>query len=61
MRDRIEPCKFYVCENHQCEKGRDATHKNYCQKCSKYEPRVRRRHLNMKKQKLDKIKRKEFE
>lgn len=60
-KDRIEPCKFYVCYGEPCEKGREASHNSYCQKCSLYVPRVRRRHLNKKKQKLDKIRRKEME
>lgn len=58
---RETPCKFYVCANQPCEKGRDAEHNGYCQKCNKYEPRARIRHLNKKKQKLDKIRRKEFD
>ena len=37
-KDRIEPCKFYICEG-QCTKNRSASHKTYCQKCSKYVPR----------------------
>lgn len=53
-RDRIEPCKFYICAGH-CTKGREANHKGYCQKCSKYVPRVRKKHTNEKKQKLQKI------
>lgn len=60
MKDRQTPCKFYICE-HECEKGRDAEHKNYCQKCDKYRPRARVRHLNRKKQKLQKIREKEME
>lgn len=31
----------------------------YCQKCGKYKPRVRKRHINMKKQKLEKIRKEE--
>ena len=58
---RETPCKFYTCENNLCGKGRIGSHKNYCQKCNKYEPRARIRHLNKKKQKLDKIRRKEFD
>ena len=50
MKDRIEPCKYYVCKG-ECKKGREANHEKYCQKCGKYEPRVRRRHLNKKKHK----------
>lgn len=61
MKDRIEPCKFYICANHPCEKDRDANHSGYCQKCELYYPRVRKKHLNKKKQKLDKIRQREFE
>lgn len=39
--------------------GGYADHNGYCQKCGKYRPRVRKRHLNRKKQKLDKIRKKE--
>jgi len=57
-KDRIEPCKYYICKG-ECSKGREANHNGYCQKCSKYVPRVKRRHLNRKKQEIDKIRRKE--
>lgn len=59
-KDRITPCKFYVCKD-QCSKGREADYNGYCQRCDKYVPRVKERHLNKKKQKLDKIRRKEFD
>lgn len=45
-RYRIEPCVSYVC------KGRIADHRGYCQKCSLYEPRVRLKHKNLKKEKI---------
>ena len=54
MKDRIEVCKYYISAN-VCEKSRKAEHFGYCQKCNKYEPRIRRRHLNQKKIKLQKI------
>ena len=54
-RERIEQCESYICLG-QCKKNRDANHNGYCQKCDKYRPRVRRRHLNEKKQKLAKLK-----
>ena len=57
-KDRITPCKHYVCVG-ECAKGRVADYKGYCQKCNKYEPRAKERHLNRKKQELDKIRRKE--
>ena len=58
-KDRITPCKYYVCVC-KCAKGREAEHNGYCQKCGKYVPRVRERHLNKKKQELEKIKRREM-
>ena len=58
MRDRIELCKYYQCKGERT-KGREADHNGYCQKCGKYEPRVRRRHLNKKKQELEKIRKNE--
>lgn len=60
MKDRLTPCLFYVCE-HECEKGRDAEHNGYCSHCNLYKPRARVRHLNLKKQKLNKIRAKEFD
>ena len=47
-KDRITPCLYYVCAG-ECKKGRDAEHNGYCQKCNKYYPRVKERHLNKKK------------
>lgn len=57
-RDRIEPCVNYKCKG-ECAKGREADHNGYCQKCNKYEPRVRRKHINKKKQKIEKIRKNE--
>lgn len=57
-KDRETPCLHYVCAG-LCKKGRKADHSHYCQKCSKYEPRARVRHLNKKKQELDKIRKNE--
>ena len=54
-KDRITPCLYYICLG-ECEKGREAEHNGYCQKCNKYVPRVKERHFNKKKQKLDKLK-----
>lgn len=59
-KERQTPCKFYICE-HECSKGREATHNSYCQRCNLYNPRARIKHLNIKKQKLDKIRKREFE
>lgn len=53
-KDRQTPCKYYIAFG-ECSKGREANHKGYCQKCGKYVPRVKERHLNRKKQKLEKI------
>ena len=57
-RDRIEPCEFYICKN-ECAKGREADYNGYCQRCDKYKARAKVKHLNEKKQKLDKIHRTE--
>lgn len=57
---RETPCKNYICE-HECTKGREAEHNGYCQRCNKYEPRAHIKHLNLKKQKLNKIREKEME
>ena len=59
-KDRIEPCKYYICKDN-CSKGRQADHKGYCQKCSKYGPRAKVKHKNMKKEKLNKIRRNDYE
>ena len=54
MKDRETPCLYYICAG-ECKKGKSALHKGYCQKCALYKPRARIRHLNKKKEKLDKI------
>ena len=54
------PCKYYVCKG-ECEKGRDADHEKYCQKCKLYVARAKVKHINIKKQKLNKIREKEME
>jgi len=58
-KDRETPCESYISHG-VCKKGREAIHSGYCQRCDKYRPRAKVRHLNMKKQKLDKIRRKEM-
>ena len=58
-KDRNEICVSYVCKGN-CEKGREADHNGYCQRCDKYKPRARTKHLNKKKQELDKVEKKEF-
>ena len=60
-KDRVEVCKSYVCVGAECKKGRKAEHKGYCQVCDKYKPRVRKKHPNQKKLKLQKIRAKEVE
>lgn len=45
---RETPCKYYLALG-QCQKGREACHKTYCQHCGKYEPRARVRRINKKK------------
>lgn len=57
-KDRIEPCVYYICSG-ECEKGREADYKGYCQKCNKYVPRIRKKHQNIKKQKIEKMRMKE--
>ena len=55
--DRLTPCKYYVSKG-VCTKGREAEYNGYCQKCDKYYPRAKVRHPNIKKQKLEKERRK---
>ena len=59
-KDRETPCLYYICEG-SCRKGREASHSHYCQRCDKYRPRARVRHLNIKKQKLRSKKSKDFD
>ena len=56
--DRQTLCLYYICAG-KCKKGRKADHTHYCQKCDKYKPRVRVRHINSKKEKLEKIRKEE--
>lgn len=58
-KDRETPCVHYICAG-KCEKGRNAQHWGYCQKCGKYVPRVREKHENKKKDKLNKERQKEL-
>lgn len=51
-------CMYYVALG-KCKKGRDASHDHYCQKCDKYYPRAKVRHLNKKKQKIEEIRKNE--
>lgn len=59
-KDRLTPCMYYICAG-ECEKGREANYKGYCQHCDKYKPRAKERHLNKKKEKLRKIREKEMD
>lgn len=59
-KDRIEICSHYICKD-ICELGREANHNRYCQKCNKYNPRTKKKHINRKKQKLNNIKKKEID
>ena len=45
---RETPCKYYLSYG-ECSKGRNASHKGYCQHCDKYCPRAKVRYLNKKK------------
>lgn len=56
--DRETPCKYYLSYG-ECAKGRKASHKGLCQHCDKYVPRARVRHINKKKQYLEKVRREE--
>lgn len=59
-KDRIIPCVNYVCMG-ECILGRDAEHSGYCQKCNKYVPQKRAiEKINRRKEKSDKIKRREM-
>jgi len=57
-KDRQTPCLHYICAG-QCTKGREAEHTGYCQRCDKYRPRAKVRHINQKKEELKKIRKKE--
>lgn len=52
-----------VCMNYvalgECKKGRDACHEHYCQKCNKYYPRAKERHINQKKKSLQDLRKNE--
>ena len=58
-KERITPCKFYICEG-ECTEGREAEHNGFCQRCRKYKPRAFEKHLNRKKEELEKVRKKEF-
>lgn len=58
--DRETPCLYYICAG-LCTKDRKADHAHYCQKCNKYKPRARVKHINRKKEKLDRIRKKDMD
>ena len=39
MKDRIEPCIYYVCKDADCKKGIVKVDLKKCKNCSKYQPR----------------------
>lgn len=51
-------CMYYVALG-ECKKGRDACHEHYCQKCNKYYPRVKERHVNQKKKQIQELRKDE--
>lgn len=51
-------CIYYISTG-VCKKNREASHNGYCQKCDKYYPRAKVRHLNKKKMKLEEVRKKE--
>ena len=57
-KDRETPCMYYICAG-ECTKGREAEHTGYCQRCDKYRPRAKVRHLNQKKIKIQNLQKKE--
>lgn len=58
-KDRLTPCLYYICAG-ECQKGREAKHSGYCQHCDKYRPRAKMHYINKKKQKLERIRKKEI-
>lgn len=55
---REKVCMYYVALG-ECKKGRDACHEHYCQKCNKYYPRAKERHINQKKKSLQDLRKNE--
>lgn len=51
---RETPCKYYIAFG-ECQNGRSACHKAYCQHCDKYEPRAKVKHKNRKREALQKV------
>ena len=51
---RETPCIYYIAFS-KCQKGRDASHKAYCQRCRLYEPRAKVKQRNKKKDMMRRI------
>lgn len=47
-------CKHYICAG-ECELGKEAAHKGYCQHCTYYEPRANMKYKNRKKEYNEKL------
>lgn len=62
MKDRINPCIYYICANADCQKGKhNVTHSDTCQHCAKYKPRKTTNHSEETvKSKKQKVKDKDF-
>ena len=60
MKDREIVCESYICEG-ECSKGREGTFRKACQTCGKYRPirGGKAARTDNRKQKLDRIMRKE--
>lgn len=39
MKDRIQPCIYYICKGSECSKGFKNVDLKKCKNCSKYKPR----------------------
>lgn len=52
---REEICRHYIAKG-VCAKNRKAEHRGYCQRCTKYIPRAKRKHKNAKLEKLRNLK-----
>lgn len=57
---RETPCKYYIAFG-KCKKNREACQSGYCQHCDKYYPRAKVRHINKKKQYIEKIRKKDID
>ena len=39
MKDRLEPCIYYICKGEKCKKGYVKVDLKKCKNCPKYQPR----------------------